>query len=143
MPSTPKNNKCAHLGCKANKSRLNSFCIEHGGLDYYTSPDREKHDAKYKGKAWQVLRTHQLGKQPLCEGCLSQGRVSNAQHVDHLFPWGSINEQAFTYNVFQSLCVECHSYKTGLERKGIIRHFASATDYALSDYAYAVKKLLD
>jgi 5-methylcytosine-specific restriction endonuclease McrA len=62
--------------------------------------------------------------------------VTQASHVDHLFAWAAIGHQAFTRNVFQSLCPECHGIKSGLEKLGVYRHYVNpAKDYALGDYA--------
>jgi 5-methylcytosine-specific restriction endonuclease McrA len=62
--------------------------------------------------------------------------VASAKHVDHLFPWSWIGEQAFYRNIFQSLCHECHSHKTSLEQDGIIMHYTNPPkEYKLNDYA--------
>jgi hypothetical protein len=45
--------------------------------------------------------------------------VTQAVHVDHVFAWNQLGKDAFYNNLFQSLCPECHSYKTGQEQKGI------------------------
>jgi hypothetical protein len=34
MPTVPATTQCAHLGCKAHRSKLNSYCSEHGGIEY-------------------------------------------------------------------------------------------------------------
>lgn len=135
MPTLPSNSKCSQLGCKEQRSKLNSFCKEHGGMDYFLSEKRKEHNKEYQHRAWKRIRMVQLSKQPLCQGCMLNGRICQAIHIDHLFPWSSIGKEAFTYNIFQSLCVECHSYKTGQERKGILIYFGTAMhEFQLSDY---------
>ena len=119
MPVAPYNNKCQMLGCKNPRSKLNSFCTEHGGKQ---TTDRD-YDDVYKLKAWRQIRYAQLSKQPLCQACLIDGRVESGIHVDHLFPWRQIGPEAFRRNVFQVLCQEHHSHKTQQERKGIIEHY--------------------
>lgn len=131
MPYTPYNTQCSMLGCKNTKSKLNSYCIEHGGREY-----TGKRDGAYESKLWKATRARQLSLQPLCQGCLHKGIITAAQHVDHVFPWRQIGEEAFTRNIFQSLCPEHHSYKTGKEKKDIILHWSKEgeTKYRIEDY---------
>lgn len=139
MPTIPSNTKCSMLGCNNHKSKCNSLCIEHGGKDVYkykSSKDRQEKNNLYSTSQWQGLRQIQLSKHPLCAGCLSQGIVTAAIHIDHVFPWTHIGKQAFYYNVFQSLCHSCHSSKTSLEAKGIFRYYGQPNkDLTINDYA--------
>lgn len=140
MPTVPRNSKCAQLGCNNPRSKLSTFCIEHGGADTYTAPltaERAAFNSMYQTPFWRQKRIIQLTHQPLCQSCLTRGIVTQAQHVDHVFPWARIGHRAFKHNLFQSLCHECHSHKTQLEAKGIIKHYTETENtYTLSDYAY-------
>lgn len=142
MPTAPHNSKCATLGCKNPRSKLSTHCLEHGGSDTYTSKQTDERVAfnnMYKTAFWRQLRIIQLTRQPLCQSCLTRGIVTQAEHVDHVFPWARIGRHAFRHNVFQSLCHECHSVKTGLEAKGIIHHYANGLHiYRLEDYGYVM-----
>lgn len=146
MPSTPRYDLCHELGCKNPSSKLNRFCLEHGGKDkhpynpkYNKQADRAKSNARYNTKQWEVLRIRQLSRYPLCIGCQSEGRVVPATVVDHLFAWTHLSEQAFYINRFQSLCATHHATKTQLEHRGIYRAFGMpAHDYSLGDYARVV-----
>lgn len=116
--------------------------MEHGGRDtfdhkrYNNTEKRKEFNSKYQTTQWRKLRQIQLSKHPLCAACLSDGKIVQAEHIDHLFPWSAIGEKAFYHNVFQSLCGSCHSIKTTLEQRGTYRHFGIPTrDYKLSDYA--------
>lgn len=137
MPSTPVYTKCQSLGCPNPKTKLNSFCHEHGGRNY---APRET-DSIYQTPAWRSVRQRQLSIQPLCQGCLSRGRVEAAKHVDHLFPWRQVGKHAFLNNVFQSLCGPCHSYKTGQEKHGVIEHYTptGVEHLTIDDYAMRVR----
>lgn len=137
MPSTPPNNTCGLLGCKRPKSKLNSYCLAHGGRDVGFSRDSDK---SYKTAAWTSIRRRQLSLQPLCAACLSRGRVSAAQHVDHLFPWRSVGAHAFTHNIFQSLCQPCHSHKTAQEKQGNIEQYGAegVKVWTINDYGYVL-----
>ena len=137
MPTYPRNNQCSELGCKEPRSRLNSYCEKHGGID--NLPRRET-DSVYQTPAWKTVRQRQLSMQPLCQACLSRGIVEQAQHVDHVFAWKHIGKHAFLNNIFQSLCHADHSTKTGLEKQGIYTHYAHEGEraYTKDDYAYVV-----
>ena len=139
MPYAPFNHVCRELGCKNPRSKLNSFCTEHGGLDHMNHGK----DNAYSDPAWRVIRRKQLSLQPLCQGCLTQGHVASAVHVDHVFPWRHIGQDAFLNNIFQSLCHEHHSYKTGKERKGTFIHYTPEGEKELTkaDYPYMMAVL--
>ena len=135
MPTIPTYTKCSHLGCKEDRSRLNSFCLIHGGLDSTNNKDKREKDKEYASPFWRQTRKSMLSKHPLCQSCLLVGRVTEAKHIDHLFAWKLIGREAFHNNIFQSLCTNCHSYKTGLEQKGIFRYFSNPIqDFRLTDY---------
>ena len=137
MPSVPTNSKCSTLGCKNQRSKLNTSCLEHGGID--NMPTRDT-DSAYQTPMWKTIRATQLSKQPLCQGCLTRNQIIPAKHIDHLFAWKHIGKHAFAHNIFQSLCHECHSQKSGLEKQGIYRHYAkeAVKDYSKHDYAYVL-----
>ena len=145
MPSVPKYTKCQHLGCNNLKSKFNGYCLEHGGRDTYnskkynTAPDRSEHNAMYSTTQWRTFRQTQLSQYPLCASCLSNGIVTAAVHIDHVFPWVAIGKQAFYHNIFQSLCASCHSAKTALEQRGTYRHYCTPPkDYKITDYHFAL-----
>ena len=139
MPTVPRNNKCAQLGCNNARSRLNAFCLEHGGRDTNTqkaTEERKAFNSAYQTAFWRQLRVIQLSKQPMCACCLCRGIITPAEHVDHVFPWARLSPQAFKRNIFQSLCQSCHTIKTRLEAQGICMHYVDgiAHEFKLSDY---------
>jgi 5-methylcytosine-specific restriction protein A len=138
MPTMPSNTKCSHLGCKEQRGKYNSFCSEHGGTKKITE-SRKQFDSMYQTAQWRAKRKIELSRNSLCASCLTKGRATQAQHIDHVFPWSVIGEHAFHRNLFQSLCAECHSYKTGQEQKGIILHYKGdgVVTYKLNDWAFA------
>jgi len=133
MPYLPSNHKCAHFGCATPRSKLNTFCSEHGGKEFVS----KESDSAYQTPAWRSVRQRQLSVQPLCQGCLSRGRVEQANHVDHVFPWRQIGKQAFMHNIFQSLCQACHSYKTGQEKQGVYEHYTTEGVRLLNKHDYS------
>lgn len=125
--------QCDTYGCKAPARPHSRYCAAHAPTPKAKPQGR---DDLYKSKAWLTMRMGQLSKDPLCAACRCDGRVTAASHVDHVFPWREIGEHAFRAAILQSLCPACHSVKTGLEQKGIIRHYApdGPIDYELADY---------
>ena len=143
MPTIPKQTKCAQLGCKEERSKANQFCTLHGGKNAYTakkSKERLEFNNAYNDPAWKRIRARQLSTQPICQACHLQGRITPANQVDHLFPWNHLGQDAFWFNIFQSLCAECHTRKGWLEDKGTIRHYTpqGAKDYDLAQWKSVV-----
>ena len=141
MPTLPKYSLCGELGCKNIRSRLNSFCLVHGGVDIMEKTDERKNAVSmYQLPVWRKMRTAHLSTHPLCAACLLQGKIASAEHVDHLFRWQHIGKPAFYRNVLQSLCLAHHSYKTGWENKGIYIHYTHDHEvrYRLKDYEMVI-----
>lgn len=137
MPSIPSS-QCNEYQCKAHSVKGSRFCEAHIPSKAPTI-ERQAFNAKYKTAAWEAIRARQLSAFPLCAACLIDGRISEASHVDHVFPWQAIGAHAFTRNLWQSLCPECHGVKSGLEKRGIFRHYtAQAKDYTAQDYAFVM-----
>ena len=146
MPSIPTSTKCASLGCRAERSRYNNYCLEHGGKNtLIITKARAEHNAMYQTTYWRSIRQRQLSLHPLCAACMEKGRVASALHVDHVFPWSYIGKDAFFNNIFQTLCTPCHSHKTALESKNIMRFYNKnkIIDYRLNEYAFVIKQLLE
>ena len=139
MPSIPKYTKCASLGCKNTRSKLNTYCAEHGGKEWIDTKERKEFNSLYQTPFWKQKRITQLSAYPLCQSCLCVGKITQANHVDHVFAWKTIGREAFHHNLFQSLCLECHSHKTALEQRGIYRcYIGEVKDYALQDYKFII-----
>jgi 5-methylcytosine-specific restriction protein A len=133
MPSIPINNKCSELRCTNIRTKVNTYCIEHGGKNSISNESTRIKSKQYNSLKWKTLRQRQLSQQPLCQSCKTQGRICLATDVDHVFPWNHIGPHAFMHNVYQSLCRACHSHKTQLEQQGIYRHYANPKDF--TDYS--------
>ena len=140
MPISPPT-QCQKYHCKEPSIKGSVFCIGHSPPKA-TTQDRQRFNAHYKTAAWQKQRATQLSRQPLCQACLLNNHITQAEHIDHLFAWSALGEYAFKLNIFQSLCESHHSLKTSLESKGIYRHYSlnGAIDYSLSDYHLIVNR---
>lgn len=140
MPVVPNNTKCGDLGCNNARSKYSRFCIDHGGRDtprYYTNEARAEAHRMYDTAQWKRLRRIKLSENPICAGCLTEGRVTPSVEVDHVFPWRQLGKQAFYLNRFQCLCHEHHSMKTQQEKRGIMLYWSDLgkSEYCLADYS--------
>lgn len=132
MPTVPSNSKCAELGCNSHRTYRSCFCLNHGGG---VTAKGKANSKLYSTASWKRHRLAQLSKQPLCAGCLLMGKVVQAEHIDHIFPHRQ-NGDKFKNNIYQSLCVSCHTLKTHMESCGVYLHYTSdgVHQYTDSDY---------
>ena len=137
MPTFPQSTVCDTLQCKAPRMPGSAHCEAHGGKPKLSATRLESNRA-YKTRLWESIRAAQLSRMPLCQACTLDQRITAAAHVDHVFPWRQIGQHAFTRNLFQSLCVEHHSYKTGKEKHGVIIHWVEGEEKTLTLEDYAV-----
>lgn len=143
MPYSPLNKKCNVLGCNNLKLPKGGYCELHSTKQKYI-PTKQRQDANamYQTQQWIKFRQIQLSKYPLCAGCMADGIVAQAEHVDHVFAWTHIGKQAFYFNLFQSLCASCHSSKTALEKKGIYMRYGSPSiKYTKQDYMLVMNEM--
>lgn len=76
----------------------------------------------YNTKAWHRLRWHQLQAEPLCRMCKSQGKIKEAEIVDHVDAHRGDEIKFFDPTNLQSLCKHCHdSVKQQMEKSGVLR----------------------
>jgi 5-methylcytosine-specific restriction protein A len=138
MPSTPTYTKCNFLGCKEKKVFSTGYCKVHGGK---RSDKHKQNERLYNLPVWNKIKRRVLTTQPLCLSCKVAGKIVQAQAVDHVFPHLQ-DEKRFLLNVFQPLCVSCHTNKTQLERLGIYRHYSedSWTDYSELNYKEVIEQ---
>lgn len=131
--------QCATYRCKAPAIKGSVYCLDHAPKNR-AATDRRKLDAYYQSATWQKIRTAHLSSSPLCMACKHAGRIVPATVVDHVFPWKQYGPQAFTLNVFNSLCPPCHSVKTASESRGVFRHYLDGEirDYGATDWPGAV-----
>lgn len=76
-------------------------------------PDRRSAEAAayrrlYRTARWRRTRAEQLFKQPLCETCLSQGRITAATVCNHADRDSKRTEEGFFAGPFTSECAPCH-----------------------------------
>ena len=76
------------------------------------------HDKTYKklinSTTWLKLRNGYITAHPLCEDCLAEGKVREAQEVHHVVPIESVQDEwsmrrlAYDPNNLRALCRDCH-----------------------------------
>jgi 5-methylcytosine-specific restriction enzyme A len=83
----------------------------------------------YKTAAWARLRKWQLQREPICRFCKRDGRITEANTVDHVTPHRGDKALFFDRENLQSLCKPCHSSEKqrleketikGCDEKGIV-----------------------
>jgi 5-methylcytosine-specific restriction protein A len=136
MPSTPTSKKCNFLGCREDKVFGTSWCQTHGGK---RSDKYKQNERLYNLPVWDKIKRRVMTTQPLCVSCMTAGKVVQAEAVDHVFPHRQ-NDQRFLVNVFQPLCIPCHTQKTRLEQLGIFRRYTddSWIDYGEQHYSEVI-----
>ncbi len=74
------------------------------------------HRDVYHTAHWKELRSEALQAQPLCEVCLAESRVNEAQEVDHIVPISTAPDRAYELSNLWPLCKSHHAKKTRLEQ---------------------------
>lgn len=105
MPMKPLN-PCRHPGCPNLTS--GRYCDTHTSYCKRASA----HERGYTSK-WQKLSKLFLKKNPLCNECLRNGKLSPAAVVDHITPHRGDETLMWSENNWQALCKNCHDKKTG------------------------------
>lgn len=71
----------------------------------------------YDSSAWRALRKLKLQRNPMCEICYADGRLTEATIVDHIVAVKDSDEGRLDIANLQSVCLSCHSRKTRQEEK--------------------------
>ena len=80
-----------------------------------TSRGRLSSTARGYTYRWTKARQNFLAEHPLCERCKLNGKVVQAEHVDHVVPHRGDMVLFWKMDLWQSLCPSCHSKKTHKE----------------------------
>ena len=105
---------CAKPGC--NTLTLKGRCDAHPydkGKDTAQARQAKRRYATNDPR-WRRLRAKQLSKQPLCQACDDEGRLTPATVVDHISGDAMDNQP----ENLQSMCWSCHSRKTAEQDGG-------------------------
>lgn len=99
---------CSKFPCP-NLATIGAYCSQH-------APAKAPKETNpfYVSVAWRRFRDYYIGKHPLCEQCLIEGRETPASMVDHIIELKSGGELTSEDNAM-SMCWKCHGRKTADE----------------------------
>lgn len=120
MPRSPKT-PCRHQGCRALLDKP-GFCDKHrkqAYSQYHQSSENHKENNRFYFRArWRKVRALHLQQEPFCRECRKEGRLVEANIVDHIIPRDHGGSEYEDHNL-QTICRNHHSRKSMLERKAI------------------------
>jgi len=99
--------KCANRQCNERIPFGTAFCNDHRRESArIQSYSRQSSNKRGYDSQWATIRAGYLSQNPLCEGCLREGRTEAATLVHHIIelPEGSNDDDNL-----MSLCVNCHA----------------------------------
>ena len=108
MADKPKR-YCAVYPCPNYAEPNSNYCAEHQPIKAV-----KVRDQFYGTGRWRRFRDWYIGKQPLCEQCLAEGRIEPAVIVDHIIELKDGGAPLSEDNAM-SLCRRCHQKKTARE----------------------------
>lgn len=82
--------------------------------------DRQEHQwqSMYQTSTWRAMRLAQLAKEPLCQECMKEHRLTPATVADHAVVHRGNPALFYDPDNLQSMCASCHSSKTDREDAG-------------------------
>ena len=108
MPYAPRRG-CAYGKCKQMAVLGSQYCEEHKKLadKQYNRYSRPADTGKRYGMKWKKARDRHAKEHPLCEKCLTEGRVTMMDEVHHIVPVsrGGTHDDSN----LMSLCRSCHN----------------------------------
>ena len=116
MPNRPLRT-CSHPGCSELTNDV--YCDKH--KRQYDKLRGSSYERGYNNH-WRKYRILFLREHPLCEICLKEGKITQANVVDHIKPHKGNKDLFWDENNHQALCKECHDRKTATEDGGF-RHY--------------------
>lgn len=123
---TPKK-LCNHAGCQSLVDYSIKYCSKHEEVnkpkptesDTYEHRKRigGKYHAFYKTKRWEKLSQLQRINNPVCEMCLKEGIIKEADVADHIIEIRDDWEKRYDETNLQSLCHAHHNHKSIAEKE--------------------------
>jgi 5-methylcytosine-specific restriction protein A len=100
-------------------ARIPAACAICGRRDCQTHRRRDERPTAWNrgyNAEWRRLRLVILAEQPLCVFCLEKGRVTAAEHVDHIEPIRDRPDLRLVRSNLRALCARCHNRHTAMSR---------------------------
>lgn len=105
---------CIEWRCAGWALPRKSRCEVHQ-LAYYQQ-DNAQRDPEitrfYNSTAWKTFRAAIRAARPLCEMCLTEGRETPSEQVDHILRLKERPDLALEESNVRALCMSCHSRRT-------------------------------
>lgn len=121
---------CSYPGCQAAVPYGQKYCERHADAGKKRDLeakrerrrffDRKRESASQRGytSTWRRVAKRFLERDPYCEECFKQGKITPATEVDHIVPHKGDRNLMWDEKNWQSLCHRCHSRKTAREDGG-------------------------
>ena len=103
MPYSPKTNTA-----KDRENPVNKILHEKKMRERDQVRDKEGHHDLYNCPRWRKLRLSFLKRNPLCVMCKKDGKVKEANVVDHIWPHKGDYALFWMMDNHQAICKECH-----------------------------------
>jgi len=123
MPNRPLR-LCSNPGCSELTDK--SYCLKH--TRKFDQKRGSSYDRGYDGR-WRKYRILFLREHPLCEICLNECKITQANVVDHIEPHKGNKQLFWDEGNHQALCKACHDRKTATEDGGF-RNYKGKTSTA-------------
>ena len=110
---------CPAVGCR--ELTRGGRCEKHKQQqrrEHEGSEGRLRDQRFYSTARWKLARAVKLGRDPLCEEHLRQGRTVVATQVHHKVPRKDRPDLSLVVENLESLCASCHSKESMRERHG-------------------------
>lgn len=112
---------CCYAGCQRTIA-LGRFCDPHQNIADAKERARKNNYQSQFSKLynwdWRKFRVRYLKEHPLCKHCLSIGKLTPTQEIDHIKPHQGDKDLFWNESNLQPLCKSCHSTKTAREDGG-------------------------
>jgi 5-methylcytosine-specific restriction enzyme A len=116
MPSrNPTVCRCGVTGCEEHKAKPTTYTDRPPNRRY----DAERPSSHKRGYdvTWQRVRKQKLSRDPLCESCMGEDRITAADEVHHDKPVRTHPELRLNLANLISLCGPCHRKVEGRRRR--------------------------
>ena len=109
---------CNSPTCRGFAEPGRSFCVVHQRQEWRVQNARRDPALRafYDSAGWKALRRAYRASHPLCETCLTEGRETPTQQIDHVVPVRDAPDRALDETNLRALCVSCHSRRTMTDR---------------------------
>jgi 5-methylcytosine-specific restriction protein A len=99
---------CLHPNCSRRTDGKHRYCSKHlrESKSYYRDPEIQRF---YQSERWKKARQLKLNRDPLCELCLQEGKITPAQMCHHTLPVKTMIENALDPMYLVSLCHPHHN----------------------------------